>query len=239
VRVGVSGGLSALAIGACVGVSAVVAVGGAGRAQPTYATPSGFYQKVSQAQAPPTEAVFVGDDYAAGAEGLLIGDTFVALTCARLHWVCNVDAEPGTGYVNNGHANMVTHAPYLDRLERTARTYSADVVVVSGGRNDGASAKDAAATGAYFRAVRRAYPEAKVVALGPFWDDANPPVWLTRQRAWVRAAAESSRACYVDTDGWLRPGLITEGTIQPSAAGQGAIANRLVRELKNLNDCQG
>jgi GDSL-like Lipase/Acylhydrolase family len=186
---------------------------------------------------PPTEAVFVGDDYTAGTEGLLSADTFVGLTCQRLQWICNVDAESGTGYVNNGHDVKVTHSPYLDRLAYTAKTYAADVVVVSGGRNDGASSKSTDAIGAYFRAVRRSYPEAKVVALGPFWDDGKPPGWLIRQRSSVRAAADSNHACYVDTDGWLTPDLVTEGTIQPTADGQSAIAGQLVRELKNPNDC--
>jgi hypothetical protein len=239
VRVGISGGLSALAITACVGLSAAVAVGGPGRAQPAYATPSGFYQKVAQAQVPSTEAVFVGDDYTAGTEGLLSADTFAALTCERLRWVCNVDAESGTGYVSNGHTIKVTHSPYLDRLPYTARTYAADVVVVSGGRNDGATGRGQQAIGAYLRAVRRAFPQAKVVALGPFWDNADPPLWLTRQRGWVQDAAESSGACYVDTDGWLKPTLIAEGTIQPTADGQSAIAARLVGELKKTDDCGG
>jgi hypothetical protein len=239
VRVGISGGLSAVAITACVGLSAAVAVGGPGRAQPAYATPSGFYQKVAQAEVPSIEAVFVGDDYTAGTEGLLSADTFAGLTCERLRWVCNVDAESGTGYVSNGHTIKVTHSPYLDRLPHTAKTYAADVVVVSGGRNDGATRRGGVAIGAYFRAVRRAYPQAKVVALGAFWDDAEPPAWLTRQRARVRAAAISSGACYVETDSWLKPSLIAEGTIQPTADGQNAIADRLVGELKNPDGCRG
>lgn len=237
-RVGVSGICTSLAVGVCVGLSAVVVVGGSGRAQPAYATPVGFYEKVAQAQSPPIRALFIGDDYAAGTEGLLSADTFAGLACARLGWVCNVDAESGTGYVSNGHDVKVTHSPYLDRLAHTSKTFAADVVVVSGGRNDGASPRSATAIGAYFRAVRRAYPEAEVIALSPFWEDARVPSWLARQRVRVQTAARAGRTCFIDTTGWLRPALITEGTLQPTADGQSVIADRLVAELKRRDDCR-
>jgi lysophospholipase L1-like esterase len=93
------------------------------------------------------------------------------MAAIQMNWICNLDAQPGTGYLNDGSANNAAFRPFAQRLEEDARKYRADVIVVDGGRNDtpaGASAT-AAAAAEYLAAVRRQWPRAVLVVIAPFF----------------------------------------------------------------------
>lgn len=180
-------------------------------------------------------ALFVGDSYTAGAEGVTSRNTFACKTAEELGWICNLDAQGSTGYVSDGHILSKLNKPYPARLEATADTYRADWIIVSGGLNDGWQAvAQAKAARAYFRALHAAYPKARLVVLSPFWVDSNPPANIIHSRRGIKAAAEASDADWIDTAGWLTPDDIAPDHIHPTARGHEVLAEHLVSELRAL-----
>jgi lysophospholipase L1-like esterase len=82
-------------------------------------------------------ALWVGDSFTVGeGAGVSAGSTYPFLVSERLGWRCAVDAQCGTGFLNDGWAASADYARLLGRLPTTAREVAADVVVVDAGRND-------------------------------------------------------------------------------------------------------
>jgi peptidoglycan/LPS O-acetylase OafA/YrhL/lysophospholipase L1-like esterase len=177
--------------------------------------------------------VVVGDSYSAGSVGVKPYQAFPPLVADRLGTRLALDAEPATGYVADGHSNRPSNAPYADRLPTTPR--NADIIVVTGGRNDTLTPGDASqaptAVRAYLTALRVKYPTAPLVVLSPFWPAGAAPTAVTRERAATRAAATDVGAHWVDTSRWLPPSMIGPDGIHPTPAGQREIARRLAGEL--------
>lgn len=174
----------------------------------------------------------LGDSWAAG----LHADPAKALgqvAASILGTTIDVDAVSGTGYVDTDDTQN-----YLDRAR--AASGSARLVVVQGGSND-RSQSDADITAnasATYAALRRAFPTAELLALGPGPD---PEPVTDRQRALdatLEAAARASGVEYVSMlkTHWIPEGqsdaVIDPSTAHPTVEGQAYLGTRLAATIR-------
>lgn len=181
----------------------------------TYSTP-----------APPTAVLFVGDSYTAAT------NSYATQACNALGWACTIDAQGATGYQNDGHDYRATNQPYIGRLPGIASNIRADLIFITGGRNDGE--KIGPASLEYFNAVRAAYPKAKIFALEPFWNSTPAPGSFQVQREAVHRSAKTAGIGWIETDGWLNQRLIGPDNVHPTEEGQQVLASRVIRAVTGL-----
>lgn len=185
-------------------------------------------------------ALFIGDDYTAAGAG--IKDTFARLTARSMGWVYLVDAQGGTGFVANGQQRSSAHGPYFSRLDRDKAVFRPDYVIVSGGRNDGAEspARVVAAATEYLRSVRKAFPDARLVIVAPFWVDSRPPSTLLALRDAERALAGSLHAAFIDplNGRWVtndtQARYIAGNRVDPTPEGHAYLSRQLTAQLKAI-----
>ncbi len=173
-------------------------------------------------------ALWVGDSFTAG-EGADVpaAQTYPYLVSARLGWARHVDAQCGTGFVNDGYLASPEYAPLLARLPDDARRYPADIVIVDAGRNDAEvpiTVLQQSVT-AYLTALRAAYSTARVALIAPTLLDRVQPLEYQYVRTVLRDVAPTCRAVVVDPAGILRDlgrqrHLLSADGFHPSAAGQ-------------------
>jgi lysophospholipase L1-like esterase len=192
-----------------------------------------------------TTALWIGDSFTRG-EGADVpaAQTYPYQVSARLGWHCHVDAQNGTGFVNDGFLAGPELATLIDRLADTARSVQADVVIVDAGRNDGlASEADLrAAITRYFVALQGAYPHARLVVVLPTLLHVTQP-WEYRQVAVIlRDVARQHDASVVEpstVEGFAQPGaagpLVCFDGFHPSAAGQAHYADVLADLLRCID----
>lgn len=103
------------------------------------------------------------------------------------------------------------------------------VVVVNQGTNDSSVAAATFKTGyvSYLRAIRRAHPDAWILALRPFGGFQSAGV------SGAVAQIDDHRIAYVDTTGWLDTSDYTDG-VHPSAAGHAKAAARLIPKIAEI-----
>ncbi len=107
--------------------------------------------------------------------------------------------------------------------------WQADMVVINQGTNDSSqpAATFKTAYSTFLSTIRKAYPNAKILALRPF---------NGAQAAQIQAAvsaAGDSRMFYVDTTGWVGTGDFSDG-LHPNVQGSGKAATQLVAAIKKI-----
>jgi len=107
--------------------------------------------------------------------------------------------------------------------------WQADMVVINQGTNDSSqsAAPFKSAYGTFLTTIRKAYPNAKILALRPF---------NGAQAAQIQAAvsaAGDSRMFYVDTTGWLGTADFTDH-LHPNVQGSGKVTTQLVAAIKKI-----
>jgi lysophospholipase L1-like esterase len=177
-------------------------------------------------------AIIVGDSYAEGAGGIPLQSTFPVLACNQLGWVCNIDAQGGTGYASDGEDAALSNERYVGRLDHLASSYTADYFIVTGGRNDANKSGAQASIKDYLTRIRRAFPSAKIVIISPFWGNQQPPQEMVQLRQIVKSESLAVGAIWVDSSNWLNSGLVGLDGVHPNLAGQRALADRLVQALR-------
>lgn len=154
--------------------------------------------------------------------------TYPHLVSLALGWACHVDAQCGTGFVNDGWAASPDNESLIRRLSRHPRT-SPDVVVIDAGRNDAQfpQAQAHRAVEAYLGALRTRYPDAAVVLVAPTLVDVVQPPGYERIGAVLRAVAPMHSAAVVDpaaagafAHAEANRRHVCEDGFHPSAAGQ-------------------
>jgi lysophospholipase L1-like esterase len=192
------------------------------------------------ARSDPPSVLFVGDSYTAGALGITTAQTFPRQTCLTLGLTCNLDAEGSTGYQADGRKLDRSFRPYAGRLSDDKMLYEADLVVISGGRNDvGSPGDEFRAVRTYLQRVRAAYPHAKLVVLEPFWTKRHAPQPITAIRRAVEQAASQLGASYLPTDGWLTKAGVAGDGVHPNREGHRQIAVRLIEALRRSGTLDG
>lgn len=181
----------------------------------------------------------VGDDYASGYGGVP-RNAYPYILCSTVGVNCNVDAQTGTGLLNDGQAYSPGLHRLIDRLATDYERYSVDIVVVDAGRNDlQAPLTSLSSTlDRYLTRVGQLWPDAKVVVLAP--------AQLTNEQAPdypLRIAAMSDvvarhRGILIDpaADGWYNDvdlsTIRAEDGLHPSPLGHQLIARKLGEALQ-------
>lgn len=180
-------------------------------------------------------AVFIGDSYTIGAGGG--GTKWTTLLAQRKRW-----REVNLGYRGTGYAQEF-HAPdcpangcpnYLQVIDQVVAK-NPDIVVVSGGRND-ATNTDAAATSVrqVFQQLRSKLPNARIIAISPFWGSGAYPSSMATIGADVRSAVQSVHGQYVDIGSPLsdKSDLVGSDGVYPTAAGYRLLAKEIADAVK-------
>ena len=172
-------------------------------------------------------ALFVGDSYTAGTGASEDAKRWTTLVAADMGWDEANYGRGGTGYVATAGPEGCGReycAEYRGTLaEASTDDLEFNVVVIAGGQNDtGAWSddKDAVlqAVADTYETARQAFPDARIVAVGPSWLGEAMP-WQEEFDAAVRKAARSIDAEYVSL-------LAAEAVVDPAVeAGDGAHVN--------------
>jgi lysophospholipase L1-like esterase len=199
-------------------------------------------QTLYQAPAPPA-ALWVGDSYAAGGGADVANQAFPETVSHDMGWICNLDAEPGTGFVNDGHGGKYadpSYQPYLGRLATDGQKFKVDLLIVTGGRNDfDWSTNDAAAAArSYLLAAHAQFPKARLVIVAPFWMDSHPVPQIFAERDAEKALAASLHAVFIDplAEQWMtdqtKAQYLSSDGVHPNQAGHDYLARRLTADLR-------
>lgn len=181
---------------------------------------------VSASEAPtqsPQKVVVIGDSYSVGDPS----STWIGAATQGLGWgeVVNL-SSPGRGFVAKARSCDFTPCSNFEGSIPLIVKAKPDVVVTFGGAADGDyDIKDAAAS--YFSALRKALPDARIVALSPISTDAQAPYWITLHQKSIKAAVEAVGGTLVDVG---QPAL-GDGK-KPSAKAQQQIADKVVAQLE-------
>lgn len=156
---------------------------------PTTATPA------------PIRLAFLGDDYTAGSGASSPSDGWTARVSAALDVTATTVAADGAGYATAGAGGRT----YQDLVDEVAAA-NPQIVVVSGGRNDviQSPAQVRVAAQQVFANLHTLLPDAKLVAIAPWWGDSPHPAKLTKVNTAVQAGVEAVHGVYLDIPDALR-----------------------------------
>lgn len=154
---------------------------------------------------PRVVALWLGDSYTAGVGADNPASTaYPQQVCEAFNWVCNMDAQPGTGFVNDAPQAELSALP--KRLDEDRQKFLADVIFVDTGRNDArtTAAENRAAVSSYFKRLRAAWPEAEIVAITPWIMNQSyvDPLVEIETKA---AAKQGIHVLNPFAEGWSRP----------------------------------
>src|SRR5690606_35686817 len=150
---------------------------------------------VEDVDAPPT-ALFIGDSFTFGTGVAEKRQRWTTLVSEQLGWNEVNEGLGGTGYVRTSGVSGcgIDYCPsYREHIEGLT-DLDPDIVVISGGQNDGAPANDyRAAVDSTFAAAKQNWPDAEFYVTSPVWNDAEAPEWLATTRTTVSEAAAAAQ----------------------------------------------
>lgn len=200
-------------------------------------------------------ALFLGDSYTMGPYALAdLG--YACLTAANMGWECNLDNQPGTGYIAGGEnqrlpkvvgAIEVDSTSINERFAHVREMYRADIVVLDGGRNDlrfGPLYLRNMMELTIYRAIE-AWPNARIVVILP-WLVMNPAVLIpdtdipvnTYLTTEMRSIPAFDAVTIIDPAalGWFKDGeadeYVSDDLVHPNFAGNRKVAEYLTRALQ-------
>lgn len=148
---------------------------------------------------------WVGDSFTGGAVNVQNMNTFPEMAA----WLLGLaDVDPtgagGTGYVAT---NTGTRTAYGTRVQKDVIAWNPDIVVVSGGINDSATAQATvlAAAQALFAAIRAGLPNATLIVDGMQWPNGSPSAAALQVRDAIRQAAAQYAHLYIEELGGTYP----------------------------------
>jgi lysophospholipase L1-like esterase len=142
-----------------------------------------------------TKITFLGDDYTAGVGANPQSRSWTQLVGKQLHAEVTVVGESGAGYAKKS-GNGKTYSSLLDKVVASAP----DLIVVSGGRNDVGDAPSTlhAATRALFANLHQRLPNARLLAIAPWWGDSPHPGSLKAVDQAVRSGVRAAGGKYLN-----------------------------------------
>lgn len=212
-------------------VGALVAVAVAPE-PPLSSARSGYVPAVEDSR---PSALFVGDSFAAGTGAPSRDDAHSCLTAVAMGWICNLDAQAGTGFIADGSNVDDTYERLIDRLPAVKKKYLADIVIIDAGRNDRRAPDERlrASITDYLDAVRAAWPKAQIVVIEPYFLNDPEPVLSSPVREHLAAETERVGGHLIDPfkEGWV---LRDADSKDLDVESHRQIAQRLVAALRGL-----
>lgn len=189
----------------------------------------------SDAQATRLRTVFLGDDYTNGTGASGPAAHWTTQVADALNLDAQVVAEDNAGYAAPG----IDNTSYLGLIQKVVAAQP-DLIVVSGGRNDAEQSPAAlnSAAGKLFQKLHARLPQARIIAIAPFWGDSPHPQKLQKVDTAVKNAVKDVRGSYLNVKDPLvgHPGWMAndadpndQGYAKIAAAITGALRARLGR----------
>ena len=183
------------------------------------------------ATAGPQIVAFLGDSYAFGTGASTQSKRWADLVSLKQGWVEKNLSDNSTSYSTVGAPGSTS---YRSRLNAVVAT-GAQIVVVSGGRNDvgvaaGQFRGDVRAT---FAGIHAGLPRARIIVVSPTWGNDPAPQPLTDLISIVKAEAERAGATYLDIGEPMfgQSSMVGADGWHPNDAGYAAIAAAVERAL--------
>jgi lysophospholipase L1-like esterase len=222
-----------------------------GASQPSGTTSRGQTHEVASTQPPvfaaPTtrpSVLFIGDSFTAGAT-IQEERAYPALIARRELWDLHVDAQGGTGFIADGYATGNGDTSRLiDRLAADAHRYPrVDLVIIDAGRNDLSHpvGQLTAAMSQYLSAIRRQWPEAKIVTLVPSYVSPGAYESYPALIETLAAAASAVGGVLIDpvAEGWYdavdTASMLSADGVHPNTKGSAYIGARILTSLRDSN----
>lgn len=174
--------------------------------------------------------VVIGDSYSEGWDNTVVWpELFAEAHGYRLE---NLSIS-GTGYVNT--AGTTT---FVERI-RQADLADPSLIIFAGSRNDVWSTADEVRGAAReaFTTARDRFPEARVIAVGPIWDNSDPLPAAEAINAGVARAADAAGVEFIDAlaANWLsNPSVIHPDGIHATDEGQRDLADGIAASIEDL-----
>jgi lysophospholipase L1-like esterase len=180
-------------------------------------------------------AAFYGDSYTLGTGAGDAANRWSSVISRERGWTEVNPSVNGLGFVNN--RDRMTE----DLVDQVIAA-DPDIVFVTMGLNDNFSWPERAADirvaiDTDFAKLRDALPDARFIVVQPFWYTDEQPESLLTISGWVRDAAASIDADYIDgAKDWIRghPEWMAADGLHPNDAGYAAMAERMDAELATL-----
>ena len=180
----------------------------------------------------PVTAAFLGDSYTAGNGASPMSEgRWSALVSSELGWKEKNFGSGGTTYATG--SEITGGKGYTERV-RNVIAAAPYVVIVSGGGNSYTIDQSQGIT-QVFTELRAGLPEAKLVALSPFWWEEAFPAQLNVVSGQIKAGVESVGGTYVELAHPLAGSLhfLAKDGVHPNNEGHKFLAAKIVQALPN------
>lgn len=178
-------------------------------------------------------AAFIGDSLVQGSDG----GSLVTGIAGELGWKSVNLGRGGTGYVTSAGkaACGLDYCPPFPMMAADAVAAAPDIVVISGGLNDG-EADVSAAAAMLFGQLRTSLPKARIIVVAPLWRASAYPEAMVALRTQVKAAAKASGVSYIDIGNPLqtRPDLMSDDGIHPNKQGYALLSKTITQAIEKL-----
>ena len=184
-------------------------------------------------------ALFIGDDFPAGYGG--IGrNAYPQIVCYSIGLNCGVDAQPGTGFVNDGREYSSSSFQMIDRLPTDQKLYDPDFVIVDAGRNDRQAEPTVLgeAVTRYLQQVKRMWPGAKIIVIAPYYLATAPDPDYGARISLLSPIVAAQDGMLIDpvAEGWYEgvdeSAMLQPDGFHPNQAGQEFLAKKLRESLQ-------
>ena len=183
------------------------------------------------ARAGPQVVAFLGDSYAFGTGASTQSKRWADLVSLKQGWVEKNLSDNTTSYSTVGAPGSTSYQAQLGAVVATG----AQIVVVSGGRNDVgvAATQFSADVRATFAGIHAGLPRARIIVVSPTWGNDPAPARLTDLISIVKAEAERAGATYLDIGEPMfgQSSMVGADGWHPNDAGYAAIAVAVERAL--------
>jgi lysophospholipase L1-like esterase len=185
----------------------------------------------ASATAGPQIVAFLGDSYAFGTGASTQSKRWADLVSLKQGWVEKNLSDNSTSYSTVGAPGSTSYQARLGAVVATG----AQIVVVSGGRNDAgvAATQFSADVRATFAGIHAGLPRARIIVVSPTWGNDPAPQRLTDLISIVKAEANRAGATYLDIGEPLfgQSSMMDADGWHPNDAGYAAIAAAVERAL--------
>ncbi|MBJ7289896.1 MAG: SGNH/GDSL hydrolase family protein [Williamsia sp.] len=187
---------------------------------------------------------FLGDSYTAGAKAGGLSKSFPRDVCRAKTARCVINGQDGTGFISTGNTLDGVSA-YGDRILKLSDRGNGDkpsLIVVQGGLSDPGTAAVRTAASRVFAALKTAYPNARVLVVGPVQPRAFDPAVVTANRIAMRAAAADAGLRFLDPIGerWIQDRAMFDADGKHlTASGYQVFADQIVLAINQVLSTPG